>query len=69
MAQEKLMVVSPEDGSSRPYPSHADQWRAYHGNTAWLFNPWSASRRNAKDVGTDVYGRLIDCTAEQKPSE
>lgn len=59
MAQETLMNVSPADGSARPYPSHAGQWREYHGQTAWLFNPWTGSRRDARDVGSDVFGMAV----------
>lgn len=30
-----------------------------HGGTAWLFNPWTGSKRHASDVGSDPYGLLI----------
>lgn len=32
--QEALMVFDPADGTRHPYPSHAAQWRAHHGNSA-----------------------------------
>lgn len=58
--QDELMVYDPATGDRRPYPSHAEQWRAFHGSsTAWLFNPWTGARRDARDVGSDVYGFLI----------
>lgn len=57
--QNTLMKFDPATGFENPYPSHADQWRKYHGATAWLFNPWNGSRRHAADVGTDVFGLLI----------
>lgn len=57
--QSTLMKFDPAIGTERPYPSHAAQWREYHGNAAWLFNPWSGERRFAGDVGVDPFGRLI----------
>ena len=59
MAQDKLMLVDPATGGTTPYPSHAAQWREYHGKTAWLFNPWTGGRRNALDGGSDTFGLLI----------
>ena len=58
--QDTLMEFDPATGERRPYPSHAEQWRLYHGqSTAWLFNPWTGQRRDARDVGSDVQGLLI----------
>ncbi len=58
--QDKLMEFDPATGERRPYPSHAEQWRLYHGQSAaWLFNPWTGQRRDARDVGSDVQGLLI----------
>lgn len=59
MNQETLMKFDPETGDARPYPSRADDWRKYHGPVAWLYNPWSGEKRDARDIGTDVYGVLI----------
>lgn len=53
------MKYDPASGSPNPYPSHAAQWRDYHGKTAWLFNPWTGQRRDARDIGSDVMGRSI----------
>lgn len=53
------MIYDPATGRQSPYPSHAAQWRERHGETAWLFNPWSGSRRDARDVGSDIFGHLI----------
>ena len=65
MQQQALMTFDPATGDTKPYPSHAEQWREWHGyGTAWLFNPWTGGRRSAGDVGTDVLGRLI-----QPPTE
>lgn len=63
MSQEALMLYDPATGDKKPYPSHAKQWREYHGKTAWLFNPFSGKRRDAKDIGTDVFGELIELKA------
>ena len=63
--QNDLMKYDPADGSERPYPSHANQWRKYHGEVAWLFNPWTGSRRGAMTIGTDVFGHAI---VNSKPS-
>lgn len=57
--QHTLMKFDPATGAEKPYPSHAEQWRKYNGAEAWLFNPWSGTRRLAGDVGTDVFGLLI----------
>ena len=58
--QDEVMKFDPATGKEKPYPSHAEQWRDYHGrHTAFLFNPWSGNRRNAGDVGQDPFGHLI----------
>ena len=58
--QQSLMTHCPATGEPRPYPSHAEQWRAFHGrDIAWLFNPWTGNRRSPQDVGSDVIGVLI----------
>jgi len=60
------MKYDPATGEQKPYPSHAEQWRHWHGHsTAWLFNPWTGARRLAGDVGTDVVGLLIIPPNEQ----
>lgn len=57
--QYTLMRFDPQHGTERPYPSHAEQYRQYHGLTAWLINPWSGARRDPRDIGSDVEGLLI----------
>lgn len=58
--QHTLMKYNPATKALTPYPSHAGQWRKYHGHcTAWLFNPWTGERRSAECVGSDVTGLLI----------
>lgn len=58
--QSALMKFDSATGEDKPYPSHAAQWRDWHGHsTAWLFNPWTGERRDARNVGSDVVGHLI----------
>jgi hypothetical protein len=58
--QQSTMTHDPATGDAKPYPSHAQQWRDYHGRfAAWLFNPWTGERRRAEDVGADVQGHLM----------
>lgn len=57
--QNTLMKFDPETGVEKPYPSRAEDWRKHHGETAWLYNPWSGEKRDAGDIGTDVHGFLI----------
>jgi len=53
------MKFSPTDCSKHPYPSHAEQYRKYHGKAAWLYNPWTGTMRTPEDIGTDSFGLLI----------
>lgn len=58
--QPQVMLFDPSTGTPTPYPSHAGQWRLFHGKTtAFLFNPWTGARRTAGDVGTDPFGHAI----------
>ena len=58
--QDDLMKFDPATGEPKPYPSHAGQWRKWHGDKiAWLFDPWTGRRRDARDVGSDAAGLLI----------
>jgi hypothetical protein len=58
--QNNLMKFDPATRDAKPYPSHANQYRAYHGKVAWLYNPWTGSQRDARDIGSDITGLLID---------
>jgi hypothetical protein len=58
--QDGLMKFDPAFGTEKPYPSHAAQYRKYHGDIAWLFNPWTGKKRHPSDVGSDTFGLLID---------
>ncbi len=57
--QESIMLFDPTDGMTRPYPSHAKQFREWHGLVAWLYNPWTGEKRDVRDIGSDVQGFLI----------
>lgn len=57
--QQSLMVCDPATGEEKPYPSHAEQYRKYHGEVAWIFNPWTKEQRDARDIGSDIFGHLI----------
>ena len=54
--QQNLMIHDPVAGTTLPYPSHAQQYREYHGLVAWLYNPWTGDKRDARDIGSDVEG-------------
>lgn len=57
--QQAIMIYDPSDRTEKPYPSHAEQYRQYHGSVAWLYNPWTGVMRDARDIGSDVLGHLI----------
>ena len=57
--QQEIMRFDPHDGESRPYPTHTEQFRKFHGKKAWIFNPWTGSMRDAGDIATDLQGLLI----------
>jgi len=56
----ELMKFDPSNGEEKPYPSQADQYRKYHGMVAWLFNPFTGTKRDPRDIGTDTFGHLIE---------
>lgn len=64
--QNELMKYDPRTGEENPYPSHADQFRNWHGRDAWLINPWTGASRHYSDIGSDPTGTLID---DRKDSE
>lgn len=60
LAQDaQKMQFDPATGCVEPKPNTARDWRVYHGAAAWLFDPWTGRRRDARDVGSDVFGLLI----------
>jgi hypothetical protein len=58
--QNSLMKFDPATRKEQPYPSYAEQYRKYHGQVAWLYNPWTGGQRDPRDIGSDVTGLLID---------
>ena len=57
--QYTLMKFDPRNAAPNPYPSHAGQFREYHGLDAWLYNPWTGIRRDSRDIASDVLGNGI----------
>jgi hypothetical protein len=57
--QDRLMRYDPATGTPHPYPSHAGQYRKYHRDVAFIYNPWTGKMRDAHDIGSDVRGHLI----------
>ena len=58
--QEALMIFDPTNRTTKPYPSHARQFRTARPKAAWLFDPWIGSQRDAEDVAEDPFGKQID---------
>lgn len=57
--QYTLMFFDPTTGDKTPYPSHAQQYREWHGPLAWLYCPWTGLKRDPLEIGMDVFGHLI----------
>ncbi len=57
--QDDRMLIDPAFGTDKPYPSHAAQYREYHGRCAWLYNPWTGKDRHPSDIGSDPTGLAI----------
>jgi hypothetical protein len=53
------MRYDPVTGAVAPQPEMAEAYRVHHGPVAWLYNPWTREKRDARDIGTDVLGLLI----------
>jgi len=58
--QQEIMKFDPGTNRPNPYPSHAAQYRKYHGASAWLYNPWTGDLRALGDIGSDILGHLIN---------
>ena len=67
--QHTLMKFDPATGDPKPYPSHAAQWREWHGSAAWLYDPWTpgeaARPRLPSDIGSDPFGLAIVPNGEE----
>lgn len=57
--QDSIMRFCPMTGDENCYPTHSKQWRDYHGEAAWIFNPWTGKMRVAHDIASDVFGVAI----------
>ena len=56
-----LMQYDPLTGvKGNVFPSEAEQYRKWHGKVAWLYNPYTGKKRDARDIGSDVFGHLIE---------
>lgn len=54
------MRFDPVSGAPHPFPANAQHYRMYNPQSAvWLFNPWTGTTRDARDVAHDKYGVLI----------
>lgn len=58
-----LLKFDPATGNEKPYPSHPEQYRKFHGQVAWVFNPFTGERRDARDIGSDTFGLMIEAPA------
>jgi hypothetical protein len=56
--QDALMAFDPFDGTAKPFPADADQWRRFHA-LPWHFNAWTGKRRHDAEVRSDVFGAAI----------
>lgn len=55
-----LMIYDPATRCAEPYPSHPEQYREWHGYVAWIYNPYTGKMRDARDIGSDPFGYLIE---------
>ena len=59
MVQDSIMQFDPVTREEKPFPSHAMQYRQYHGNFTWNYNPWTGSLRFQTDIVNDPCGLNI----------
>ena len=57
--QTREMYYAPDTGDFGARPNIAHEWREWHGDVAWLYNPWTGYHRDPRDIDSDVYGHLI----------
>lgn len=55
----------PVTGKPNPHPVLAGEYRAFHGRVAWLFNPWTGTARDPRDIGSDTFGHAIVPTSDE----
>jgi hypothetical protein len=56
---QALMRFDPATGKPNPEPKTAKAYREHHGKVAFLYNPYTGKLRDARDIGSDIYGHLI----------
>lgn len=56
---ETPMAFDPATGAQDCTPDTPTAYRKHHGEVAWLFNPWTGQRRDARDVGSDTFGQAL----------
>ncbi len=59
MSTPPLMLYDPATNFATPYPSEANQYREYHPNKAWLYNPYTGEIRTAEDIAADLFGNKL----------
>lgn len=59
MIQDSIMLFDPVTKMSKPFPSHAMQYRYYNGMIPWKYNPWTGAIRYEEDIKTDPCGLNI----------
>lgn len=57
--QNEPMSFDPVTGQSFSNPVDVNDYRIAYGKLAWLFNPWTGTKRDARDIGDDVLGLAI----------
>lgn len=61
-----LMKFDPATGEKDPIPNEAKHYRNFHGDVAWIYNPYSGEKRDPRDIGSDVLGFGIIAGAHNK---
>jgi ATP-dependent protease HslVU (ClpYQ) peptidase subunit len=57
--QHLPMIFDPATGLGIIGINIADEYRKWHGNKAWLYNPWTGEPRDPRDIASNVFGQLI----------
>lgn len=60
MAKSLVMLFDPANGQPNPFPSTVIAYRNWHGEIAFIYNPYTGIMRNPKDIGSDVFGHFIE---------
>ncbi len=60
MSTPLLMLYDPATNFATPYPSEANQYREYHPNKAWLYNPYTGIQRTSEELADDIFGVKLE---------